>query len=239
VVAIRDTDTSPLASRWLLIICQKYPLISDITKPRLDMSSIPSAIRERSQLLRNGGVLAPKEFLHLGSRAAVDQAFCRLVKAGHLIRVARGIYALPLSIESQGHAPSAESVAKSIAAWKKQAIAPTGQCAANSLGLALTRPVKKVLLTNGRSLKVVVGDQTVELQRAPYWMLSLGNSLAGDAVRTLAWIGRDRADGAAAALRQRLPDDEWSKLSSVRASLPSWMATAIGRATMDNHTQTG
>jgi len=224
---------------WLLIICQKYFLISDIIEQRFDMGSIPSAIRERSQFLRNGGVLAPKEFLHLGSRAAVDQAFCRLVKSGHLIRVARGIYALPLSIKSQGRAPSAESVAKSIAAWKKQAIAPTGQCAAISLGLALTRPVKKVLLTTGRSLKVVVGDQTVELQRAPYWMLSLGNSLAGDAVRTLAWIGRDRADGTAAALRQRLPDDEWSKLSSVRASLPSWMATAIGRATMDNHTQTG
>jgi len=201
------------------------------------MSSIPSAIRERSQLLRNGGVLAPKEFLHLGSRAAVDQAFCRLVKAGHLVRVARGIYALPLSIKSRGRAPSAESVAKSIAAWKKQTIAPTGQCAANSLGLAPTKPEKRVLLTTGRSMKVVVGDQTVELQRAPYWMLSLGNSLAGDAVRTLAWIGRDRADGAAVALRKRLPRDEWSNLSSVRASLPSWMATAIGRATLDNHTR--
>jgi len=203
------------------------------------MGSIPSAIRERSQLLRNGGVLAPKEFLHLGSRAAVDQAFCRLVKAGHLIRVARGIYALPIPIKSRGRAASAESVAKSIAAWKRQAIAPEGQCAANSLGLTLTKPEKKVLLTTGRSMKVVVGDQAVELQRAPYWMLSLGNSLAGDAVRTLAWIGRDRADGAAVALRKRLPSDEWCKLNSIRASLPSWMATAIGRATTDTRTQTG
>lgn len=54
--------------------------------------SLPSMILERSRTHPEGTVLSPKEFLNLGSRAAVDQAFCRLTKAGQLDRVARGIY---------------------------------------------------------------------------------------------------------------------------------------------------
>ncbi|MGU1856449.1 DUF6088 family protein [Pseudomonas aeruginosa] len=62
------------------------------------MRSLPKAILERSQTLTEGGVLTPKEFLHLGSRAAVDQAFCRLVKIGRLLRIARGIYSPPVRV---------------------------------------------------------------------------------------------------------------------------------------------
>lgn len=42
------------------------------------MPSIPQAIVERCRSLAEGVVLAPKEFLHLGSRSAVDQAFSAL-----------------------------------------------------------------------------------------------------------------------------------------------------------------
>ena len=59
------------------------------------MSSLPQSILSHAQSLPEGGVVSPKEFLHLGSRAAVDQALSRLTKEGKLLRVARGTYVTP------------------------------------------------------------------------------------------------------------------------------------------------
>src|SRR3990167_2704574 len=143
------------------------------------MRSIPQAILERSQSLSEGGVLAPKEFLHLGSRAAVDQAFCRLAKAGQLMRIARGIYVAPVREKDQARAPSAESLAKSIAAQGKQCISLDGAQAARSMGLTRAASTKEVYLTTGRSKRLVVGSRTIYFQHAPYWLFSLGATPAG------------------------------------------------------------
>lgn len=61
------------------------------------MTALPNTIFLQAQALPEGGVLSPKEFLHLGSRPAVDKAFSRLAAAGKLLRVARGAYAVPVS----------------------------------------------------------------------------------------------------------------------------------------------
>lgn len=60
------------------------------------MKKLPELILERSRTLPEGGVLAPKEFLGVGSRAAIDQAFSRLAKAGKLLRICRGTYVVPV-----------------------------------------------------------------------------------------------------------------------------------------------
>jgi hypothetical protein len=44
------------------------------------MATLPESILLHAQSLAEGGLLSPKEFLHLGSRAAVDQAMSRLTK---------------------------------------------------------------------------------------------------------------------------------------------------------------
>ena len=198
------------------------------------MRSIPQAILERSQSLSEGGVLAPKEFLHLGSRAAVDQAFCRLAKAGQLMRIARGIYVAPVREKDQARAPSAESLAKSIAAQGRQCISLDGAQAARSMGLTRAASSKEVYLTTGRSKRLVVGSRTIYFQHAPYWLFSLGATPAGDALRAMAWVGEDQAENSAQKLRRHLAKVEWESLGSVRASLPSWMATALGRAAVLN-----
>ena len=45
------------------------------------MSTVQEAIMEHVNRLPEGAVLAPKSFIHLGSRAAVDQALSRLVRS--------------------------------------------------------------------------------------------------------------------------------------------------------------
>lgn len=61
------------------------------------VNALPEMILLRAESLPEGGVLSPKEFLHLGSRTGINQALSRLTKAGKLLRAARGIYVAPVS----------------------------------------------------------------------------------------------------------------------------------------------
>lgn len=104
------------------------------------MNTLPETILEQARSLPEGSVLSPKEFLHLGSRDAVDQTFSHLSKAGKILRVARGAYVAPVSSRWDGantcrqvpritapHSPSTErqallSARASLPGWMAQAI---------------------------------------------------------------------------------------------------------------------
>jgi hypothetical protein len=192
------------------------------------MNTLPEIIRQQARSLPEGGILSPKEFLHLGSRSAVDQAFSRLVKAGKLLRVARGTYAAPVSSRFGSRAPAPEKVVKALAEQSGEIVVPHGASAANVLRLTQQVPIREVYLTSGRSRKLKLGRSEVLVKHAPRWMLALGARPAGAAVRALAWIGPTHAGESLASLRRTLPRSEWQALASVRATLPGWMAQAIG-----------
>ena len=59
------------------------------------MASVADKIMNRVSDQPTGWVCTPKDFVDLGSRQAVDQALSRLVKAGKLRRVSRGLYDKP------------------------------------------------------------------------------------------------------------------------------------------------
>jgi hypothetical protein len=183
----------------------------------------------QAESLPEGGVLSPREFLHLGSRPAINQALSRLIKAGKLLRVARGIYVAPVSTRFGTRAPAREKVVKAMAEQSGHIVAPHGALAANTFGLTQQVPMREVYLTSGRTRKLKLGRLEVLLKHAPRWMLALGTGPAGAAVRALAWMGPTHAGESLATLRRTLPPTEWSALASARAALPSWMAQAISR----------
>lgn len=193
------------------------------------MTTLPEAIIDRSKLLPEGGMLTAKEFLHLGSRAAVDQAFSRLAKTGLLLRVTRGLYVAPKAGEPGREAPAVEKVVSSLASKTQEVIAADGAQSAKMLGLTTQGLVGDVFLTSGRARTLKVGGVTVELRHAPKWMLSLGSSTAGSVIRALAWLGEARVSQVMLKLRESLSTADWHALSSARYLLPSWMAQAIGR----------
>lgn len=192
------------------------------------MNTLPETILQQARSLPEGGVLSPKEFLHLGSRSAVDQAFSRLAKTGKLLRVARGAYAAPVSSRFGSRAPAPEKVVKALAEQSGEIVVPHGASSANVLGLTQQVPIREVYLTSGRTRKLKLGRSEVLVKHAPRWMLALGTRPAGAAVRALAWIGPTHAGKSLASLRRTLPRSEWQALASARATLPDWMAQAIG-----------
>lgn len=191
------------------------------------MKTLPELILEHSKRLPEGEMLTPKEFLHLASRAAVDQAFSRLAKAGRIIRAARGLY-VASTVGQQG-APSMEKVVSGLASKTQEVIALDGASSAKLLGLTTQVPNRNVFLTTGRARMLTVGNVKAEVRHAPRWMLSLGATTAGAVVRALAWLGEAQVVVAMERLRKQLAPVDWYALASVRSLLPSWMSVAIGR----------
>lgn len=190
--------------------------------------SLPSIILEQVRRLPVGAVLLPREFLHLGTRAAVDQAFSRLTKAGDLWRVSRGIYigGTPVATDES----TAEDVLKSVVAKGKAAIVSGGAKAARLLGFSNDCLYEDVFLTTGRNKTLCIGTTQIRLQHAPAWMMALGNSKAGDAIRAIAWLGRGKIEQVIRQVRQMLSAAEWKEILAVRGGLPCWMAAAVGQA---------
>ncbi len=199
---------------------------------RCPVNTLPETIMQQARSLPEGGVLSPKAFLHLGSRAAIDQAFSRLARAGRLLRVARGAYVAPVSSRFGVRAPAPEKIVLALATQSGEIVVPHGASAANALGLTQQVPVREVYLTSGRTRKLVLGRSEVLVKHAPHWMLALGARPAGAAVRALAWMGQTHASESLALLHRTLSSTEWHALTTARATLPGWMAAAIGQEAM-------
>jgi hypothetical protein len=191
------------------------------------MSQLAQSILQQAQSLPEGSLLSPKEFLHLGSRAAVDQTFCRLAQEGLLIRVGRGAYAAPIQSRFGTRPPSAESVVESIESSSGETVVASGATEANALGLTTQVPTREVYLTSGPSRRLKLGSREIELKHGNRWQMLLGKRPAGKAIRALIWLGPEQAPRAMHALKKKLPAQEWEAMRQARARLPSWMAKAV------------
>lgn len=191
------------------------------------MSSLAQSILAYAQSLPEGTLLSPKEFLHLGSRAAVDQALCRLLREGTLLRVGRGVYSLPVQGRFGQRPPSTESVMQAIESTSGETVVANGAAEANALGLTTQVPTREVYLTSGPARRLQLGNREVELKHGNRCQMLLGKRPAGKAIRALMWLGPEQAPQALQVLKGKLPRQEWEAMRQARARLPSWMAKAV------------
>jgi hypothetical protein len=212
-----------------LLLVRKYSIF---LTGSFAMSTLTTHILQAASALPEGGVLSPKEFLHLGGREAVDQSFTRLVRQGKLLRVCRGLYVLPVEGRFGKRAPEAGKVLESLAQKSGEAIVAHGAATANSLGLSTQVPVKEILYTSGRSRTLTLGKRRITLQHAPNWLLLLGRRPGGELIRALAWLGERQAEHSMTQLRDKIPADEWQAVAAVRSELPGWLAKAVSKAAL-------
>ena len=191
------------------------------------MSHLAENILSAARAMPEGGLLSPKEFLHLGSRAAVDKTLSRLAQEGQLMRVSRGAYVAPCQGRFGARPPSTESVVQAIEASGGETVVANGAAEANALGLTTQVPTREVFITSGPSRKLQLGNRCVELKHGNRWQLLLGKRPAGMAIRALYWLGPEAAPAALKQLRTKLSEPEWEAVRSARAMLPSWMAKVV------------
>ena len=170
-----------------------------------------------------------KGLLHLGSRAAVDQALSRLTHRRELLRVARGLYLRPTETRFGPRPPGVEVVLRALQEDSGEIFAPSGAAAANRLGLTTQVPVRTIYLTSGPTRGLHFGGQTVELRHAPQWQLMLPEHTAGDVVRAFAWLGRARCAELTSRLQGKLSKETLRELSRTRGRMPTWMAEQISK----------
>ena len=194
------------------------------------MQRLTEQILAHAKGLPEGTPVAAKSLLHLGNRAAVDQALLRLSARRQLLRAGRGVYLLPVTNRFGTRAPSVEHALAALASQRGEVIVPSGAAAANTLGLTTQVPIRSVYLTSGRTRRMSLGQQVVELRHAPRWQLAMARRPAGEAVRALAWLGPAKAGGALKTLKRKLPPAAFNEIVAAAPQLPTWLARSVGRA---------
>ena len=191
------------------------------------MRSLPKRIMEYAETLPEATPLCPAGLLHLGNRAAIDQALSRLARSGKLMRICQGVYMRPRQTRFGECAPSVGKALRSLAALWGETIVPCGGSAANCLGLTTQNPVRAVYLTSGPSRRLHFGALAVELRHAPRWQLAAPHRKAGEVIRALAWLGPEEVEDSLETVLPTLSEEDLKELSAVRAIMPIWMAEPL------------
>lgn len=194
------------------------------------MERLAAKILEHMGPLPEGTPVSAKEFLHLGSRAAIDQSLSRLVRRGEIMRAGRGRYVRPVETRFGKRPPSVEATAEALASTRGEIIAASGAASANALGLTTQVPVQAIYLTSGKSRRILLEKHVIEFRHAPSWQLLPGP--AGNAIRAMNWIGPKRV-GEIEPLLRRLPASTTQEIASARSRMPTWMAETVSRVLLN------
>jgi aryl-alcohol dehydrogenase-like predicted oxidoreductase len=179
---------------------------------------------------RQGEAVPVRDFLDLGTRAAVAQALSRLVRQEKIRRVGRGLYELP-RMGKLLNKPVVQSPDELIQAWARKnglRVIPSGAYAANLLGLTTQVPAKITYYTNGRTRSITLGPYSVKLlNRGPKTMDVKGQTapLVFQALRHLGQKGV--APKAIRYLRSKLSKKERAELKRNLRYAAAWMKPII------------
>lgn len=200
------------------------------------MHDLKAKILARVRGKGRGGVYVSKDFLDLGSRAAVDQALSRLVREGGLRRLGRGLFDYPRISASLGGelSPDPELVAQAVARRRGGRIGPSGASAANALGLSTQVPGKRVYVTDASGGSVKVGRQTITFKRVTPKRVAARHRVSSTVFQALEHLGRDGVDdGVIRQLRTTLsPRDKKILLKESRYAA-GWISDVVKQVVND------
>jgi len=199
--------------------------------------SIQSAIQSRIQAPKKPRVWTADDFADLGSRSAVDLALHRLVSAGDVRRIARGLYDVPgiNSLTGKPTAPDPHDVIDALTRKGKMRIVVDGITAANDLGLTDAVPARIEVLTDGRLRPIKLGNLILDFHYAAPSRLYWADRPAMRFVQALHWL-RDMLPSDDGQLQHRLvsilrdPDHGQAIRDDLRAgfsALPEWMRAIV------------
>ncbi len=181
-------------------------------------------ILQRAKRAGTDQVFTRSDFLDLGSTDAIGMAIQRLLKAGKLRRVARGLYDIPRIHPLLGElSATSDAIAAAIARRDGIRLQTTEAAAANLLNLSEQVPGRLVYDADRRRSSVKVGKRTIEFrERAPRKMAAGG--MSGLVMAGLRSVGRNNVTPERLAHLRRLlkPADRRRLLQDLRFA-PAWM----------------
>ena len=191
--------------------------------------SVYDKLRRQIEKCGQGTVFVTREFLEVGSRAAVDEALSRLAKESVIRRLGRGIYDYPRIHPVLGLVPAdPDQVATALARQTGSRLQSGGAAAANALGLSTQVPARPVYLTDGRRRTVQVGGQTIELRHAAPRSLAGAGRIEGTVIQALRHLGPEHIDDRTVEqLRQALTARDKAALRREALNAPGWLVPTL------------
>jgi hypothetical protein len=205
-----------------------------MTKLRSDLKAQMS----RRVLDEPSAVWTPIDFLDGGTRTSVDKALQRMVAAGYLRRLDRGLYYLPNRDPrtGKGKLPSVAAVLDAVSRRDQTRLLIDGAMAAFDLGFAFEPPVKVIVLIDARLRPIQLGDQEIVFRQVAPSKLHWAGRPAMRIVQTMYWLHEVNAGELSVSVSQRLSEilgDPWSGQALRRdliaglPTLPIWMQDGL------------
>lgn len=186
-------------------------------------------VLERIHGHSRGWVFTPAHFQSLGTRNAVASALKRLKADGTIRQLSRGLYDYPLNDPVLGTlSPSAERIARALVVRDAIRLQPSGDYAANILGLSEQVPSKIIFLTDGPARKVRIGKREIILQHTTPRNMATAGRKSGTIIQALRYLGKDRVNQRVIAILARGVSEE--EKVSIRKDLPhasGWIADLL------------
>ena len=197
-------------------------------------------IRQCIEGMPVGEPFTPTAFLAFGTRASVDQTLSRLVKAGCVERVTRGVFVRPeVSRFVDQVMPEPIKVAETVARTTGSIVQIHGAEAARRLELTTQVPTQSVFSTSGPSKRIRVGKMEIRLQHVCQRKLTLAGRPAGLALAAMWYLGKSEVTPLLIEkIRRKISGSEFEALKSATSSMPAWMSDAFlrhGRAAWSVH----
>jgi hypothetical protein len=154
------------------------------------MPDLKTQIAELIDAHGSGRVWVPTDFAHLATRDAVDKALQRLVAAGDLRRIDRGLYDKPVQnkLTRRPNRPDYRAVVEAIARRDQLRMLVDGITAANDLGLTDAVPAHVVIHTDARRKSVKLDNLTIEFKQTAPSRLYWAGRPAMRVVQALHWL---------------------------------------------------
>jgi len=160
-----------------------------------------------------GAVFSSADFLSVGTRAAVDQTLFRMMSAGIIERVARGLYV------TAGQRVDAQTIAHAMA-----------QKTGEQVGLAPAAGADDLLVvpTSGLTRTVTAAGYTVQFRRMSQRKVQLAASLKGRVLLEL-W-NRGMQNLTTLEIQRATGDWAEGEMDNYAALIPAWLRTVIHQA---------
>lgn len=176
-----------------------------------------------------GTVFTPRDFSNLGDQRSVAMALTRLTRKGIIRSLSRGLYDYPLDHPILGRlTSSSEAVIKVLTQRDAIRVQPTGNYALNLLGLSEQVPMKIVLLTDGPSRCVKLGQREIIFKHTTPKNMATAGRKSGLIIQALRSLGKKRVDDdIISVLNRQLSDDERQQLITDLHYAPVWVSKIL------------
>lgn len=174
-----------------------------------------------------GWAFSPTDFRDVGR---VDMALHRLVEAGTIRRVIRGIYDYPRFSEllRQPMAPDVHRVAQALARKFGWRIQPDGAAAMNLLGLSTQVPSQYVYQSDGPDRSYQVGKASLLFKHTALKEIGFKHEESGLIVQALKTLGEERTNtDVIKTIRDWLPAAKRAKVLKDTQRVTEWVYAAI------------